>query len=348
MSALADLASDTPPSVSPFGRLSNGETVEAAVLSGGGLTARIITFGASLQDLRLAGHAPPLVLGLNSAAEYEHHGQWFGAIAGRVANRIAGAQFKLDGERYKITANEPSGAVLHSGPGGTGTRNWTIAEQGADFVRMMLLDPDGNMGFPGNLTVSCTWSLPGDGVLRVELVAESDKACPVNLAQHAYFNLDDGGASACHGHKLQIAAGTFLPVDQDGIPLGPVQDVTGTPHDFQRKRPIQIGAAPFGHDHNFCLDRRSGALRFAARAAGRTSGLAMDLYTTEPGLQFYAGQWIKPEQAGLDGLTYGPWSGFCLEPQGWPDAVNHPDFPSQILRPGEIYRQVSEMRFSKA
>lgn len=347
MSALADLASDTPPSVSPFGRLSNGEIVEAAVLSGGGLTARVITFGASLQDLRLEGHAPPLVLGLNSAAEYERHGQWFGAIAGRVANRIANARFSLGGVNHELEPNEMSGAVLHSGSGGTGTRNWTLAETGGDFVRMTLLDPDGHMGFAGDLAISCTWSLPGDGVLRLELEARTDMAGPVNLAQHAYFNLDDGGASACHAHKLQIAAGTFLPVDQNGIPLGAPQDVTGTPHDFQRKRPIQTGAAPFGHDHNYCLDRRRGPLRFAARAAGSASGLAMDLYTTEPGLQFYAGQWIKPEQAGLDGLIYGPWSGFCLEPQGWPDAVNRPDYPSQILWPGETYRQVSELRFSK-
>ena len=192
----------------PFGETPQGERVHRLTIEGGGLCARILTFGAVVQDLRLAGHAAPLVLGFEALSHYLDHSVYFGAIVGRYANRIGGARFILDGERFDTDAND-NGNTLHGGRAGLDRRVWHIAAAGADFVTLALHDPAGRMGFPGNLDVSCTYRLKPPATLAVELFATTDRATLCNLAHHSFFNLDDGGKSDVSGHRLSIAASAF-------------------------------------------------------------------------------------------------------------------------------------------
>ena len=205
------------------------------------------------------------------------------------------------------------------------------------------------MGFPGALDATCTYTIKPEGRLCVELSATSDAPTLCNLAHHSYFNLDDGGSGDILDHRLQIDAAAYLPVDDELIPTGVVEPVEGTAFDFRRARTIRM--APGGeqviYDHNFCLSAERGALRRIVRAEGASSGVAMEVWSTEPGVQFYAGHKAARTVPGLGGRSYGPYCGFCLEPQIWPDSPNRPYFPQAVLRPGETYRQVTEYRFSK-
>ncbi len=328
----------------PFGETPQGESVHRLTITGGGLSARILTFGAVVQDLRLAGHDAPLVLGFEALSGYLDHSVYFGAIVGRYANRIGGGRFVLDGERFDTDAND-DGNTLHGGRAGLDRRVWRIAASGADFVTLTVRDPDGAMGFPGNLDIACTYRLKPPATLAVELVATTDRSTLCNLAHHSFFNLDDGGRSGISGHRLSIAASAWLPVDARRVPTGAVLPVEGTAFDFQLARPIRLPGGAERYDHNFCLSAARGPLRQAAWAQGAASGIEMEVWTTEPGLQFFSGDFPAREVPGLDGIVYGPGAGFCLEPQIWPDAPNRPYFPQAVLRPGEEYRQISEYRF---
>jgi aldose 1-epimerase len=200
------------------------------------------------------------------------------------------------------------------------------------------------MGFPGNLNAVCTYRLKPSGVLSIELSATADASTLCNLTNHSYFNLDDGGAGDIPGHRIVIDAGAYLPVDADAIPSGVVQPVDGTPFDLRLAD--DIGASGVQYDHNFCLSAKQGPLRRAAWAQGAASGIEMETWTTEPGVQFYMGHKIKPNgPEGLTGRAYFPSSGFCLEAQTWPDSPNRPYFPQAVLRPGETYRHLTEYRF---
>lgn len=327
----------------PFGETPEGESVHRLTIAGGGLTARILTFGAVVQDLRLAGHDAPLVLGFGTLSRYLDHSVYFGAIVGRYANRIGGARFVLDGERFDTDAND-NGSTLHGGCAGLDRRVWRVAASGADFVTLTIRDPDGAMGFPGNLDIACTYRLKPSATLAVELVATTDRPTLCNLAHHSYFNLDDGGRGDISGHRLSIAAAAYLPVDARRVPTGAVLPVEGTAFDFGLARPIRLPGGEGRYDHNFCLSAARGPLRQAAWAQGLASGIAMEVWTTEPGLQFFSGDFSRRAVPGLDGIVYAPGAGFCLEPQIWPDAPNRPYFPQAVLRPGEEYRQVSEYR----
>jgi aldose 1-epimerase len=318
-----------------------------ASIAGGGMSARILSWGAVVQDLRLEGHRPPLVLGFERFDDYPARSPYFGAVVGRFANRIAGGRFAIDGEEFVIDRNEHGKHTLHGGRAGTGRRPWRIVDLGPDTVTLGILDPDGWMGFPGNLDVQCTYRLGGSGRLSVEMEASADRTTPCSLAHHSYFNLDDGGAGDILSHRLTIAADRYLPTDDDDIPTGAILPAAGTPHDFRVKRPVGLSGAATIHDHNYCLATVRGPMRPAARLEGARSGIAMAVATTEPGLQFYAGHGIAPGMAGLDGIRYGACSGLCLEPQAWPDAPNRPEFPNALLRPGERYRQRTEYRFER-
>lgn len=332
-----------------FGTLPDGETVRRITLSGGGLTAAVLTFGAVIQDLRLGGHAPPLVLGYERIEDYIANVNYFGAVAGRHANRIRGGRFAIDGEAYRIDPDRPEAHGLHGGSGGYARRNWRVAGAGPEYVTLTLHDADGAMGFPGTVEAACTYRLSESGTLSAVFEATTDRPTLCNLAQHSYFNLDDGGETEALDHSLRIAADAYLPVDADLIPTGEIAAVAGTPFDFRTDRPIRhVGAnGQVRYDHNFCLSPERAALRPVARLAGARSGVAMDVATTEPGLQFYAGHYTTPASPGLDGRRYDAFSAICLEAQTWPDSPNHPGFPQAVLRPGETYRQETRFRFSR-
>lgn len=329
-----------------FGRTAGGDEVRRVSITGGGLTAAIIDWGAVVQDLRLEGHAPPLVLGFEEFAHYPARSLYFGAIVGRFANRIAAGRFAIDGEVFRTDRNAAGGHTLHGGGKGVDKRVWRFVDTGPDFATLALRDAAGEMGFPGNLDIECTYRLLPDGRLSVELTAKTDAPTPCNLAHHSYFNLEDGGRSAVFAHRLLIEADAFLPVDGELIPTGVVQPTASTPFDFRHARPIRDDSDQL-YDHCFCLSAGRRPLARVAWAQAPVSGLEMEVWTTEPGLQLYTGQDVTGMPPGLDGIGYQPGSGFCLEAQGWPDSPNRPYFPSSLLRPGEAYEQVTEYRFRK-
>ena len=328
----------------PFGQTGTGEEINRVRLNGGGLSAAILTWGATLQDLRLADHPAPLVLGFERFEDYVERSPYFGATVGRYANRIAGGSFTIEGRRYQADRNYLDKHTLHGGGRGFAKRLWTITDQGPEHVILKLRDPDGAGGFPGTLEVSCAYRLKVAGTLSIEYRATCDQPTLCNLAHHSYFNLDDGGAGDALDHRLMLAAAAYLPVDGEMIPTGVVQPLDGTPFDFRQARPIRTAGEQVPFDHNFCLAAARGPLRQAAWAQG-ASGVELELWTTEPGIQFYAGHMVPRLAGGLDGRTYGPFSGFCLEAQVWPDSPNRPYFPQAVLWPGDVYHQTTEYRF---
>lgn len=330
-----------------FGTMPGGEVVEKVVLKGGGLTASIITFGAVLQDLRLEGHDAPLVLGFEDLASYLDHSPYFGATPGRCANRIGDGRFSIDGVHYQLELNEKGLTHLHGGSDGMARQNWTILDQGSDFVVMEAVDRDGRAGYPGTTRTMASFALKEGGVLAAVYETITDKPTIANVCHHAYFNLD--GRSDILGHDLMIAADHYTPVDDRLIPTGEIRSVENTAFDFREMRPIRFKSEEeqFGYDHNFCLSNDRTGKRSVALARSVNSGVAMEVLTTEPGIQFYAGVYLDVAVPGLGGRRYGPYAGFCLETQIWPDAVNHAGFPSAILRPGEVLRQETDYVFSK-
>ena len=330
-----------------FGTTPEGEAVQRVEIRGGGLTARILTWGAVVQDLRLAEHDAPLVLGFERFEDYPVHSAYFGAIAGRYANRIAGGRFTIEGRRFQADTNFLGRHTLHGGAKGTGKRVWRLADRGPDFVTLALTDPDGAMGFPGNLEIACTHRLKLPGTLSVQLSATTDQPTLCNLAHHSYFNLNDGGMNDVLGHRLMMPAQAYTPVDDDLIPTGVVQPVEGTPFDFLLPRPIgmKVDGEQVLYDHNFCIAAARGPLRQMAWAQGPNSGVEMEVWSTEPGLQFYAGHKVARTVPGLGGRTYAAYAGFAMEPQIWPDSPNRPYFPQALLYPGDRYRQTTEYRF---
>lgn len=331
-----------------FGRTPDGEPVHRIRIEGGGLQASILTWGAVIQDLRLAGHQPPLVLGFETFDYYPSHSPFFGAIAGRFANRISGGRFVIDGVLHQADTNYLGRHTLHGGDKGVGKRVWSLTGEGRDVVTLSLRDGHGEMGFPGNLDIACTYRLRTGGVLSVELSAVTDRPTLCNLAHHSYFNLDDGGTGDALDHLLEIDAADYLPVDGELIPTGSVTPVDGTDFDFRSPRTIRCEreGRQIEYDSNWCLAASPRPCSRAGSLRGGHSGVSMEVWTTEPGLQFYAGHKVAREVPGLEGRRYGAFAGICLEPQIWPDAPNHLQFPQAVLRPGERYRQTSEYRFS--
>lgn len=328
----------------PFGVLADGTAVEEASLALGPFEAKVISYGAVIRDLRLNGRS--LVLGLNTIEDYVAHSPHFGAVPGRYANRIAGGRFKLDGKTYQLTQNENQNH-LHGGKPGFSRRVWRIVEAGADTILLSLVAEDGEQGYPGRVEAFCRYRLLPPSTLSVEFTGTTDKPTIFNLAQHSYFNLD-GGADILD-HRMMIPAERYLPVDSQSIPTGEIAPVADTPFDFRQSRPIrrEFNGQRFTYDHNFCLGIAPYSTpRLAAAMEGPQSGLRLEVWSTEPGVQFYDGFKINVPVAGLDGKTYGPSAGLCLETQRWPDSPNHPDFTSAVLRPGETYRALTEYRFT--
>ena len=338
-----------------FGCTPAGESVERITLDNGILSCSVITYGAILQSLFVPdrnGNAADIVLGFDTLEEYLSDTEYIGATVGRFANRIAAGRFSLDGKEYTLATNAAPNH-MHGGEKGFSHRVWSVAELSPVHVTLSLFSPDGEEGFPGNLTVSVTYRLE-EAALSVEYHAETDKATPCSLTNHSYFNLDGHGADGITEQQLTVRASLYLPVDADGLATGTPEAVEGTPMDL--RQPAAFGLRMDndfpqlrlvdGYDHNYVVEDHDGSLRFAAQAVSHRSGITMTLETTQPGLQVYTANSF-PACRGKGGAAYCAKSSFCLEPQGFPDAPNHPEFPSTILRPGEEYRQAIRLCFHK-
>jgi aldose 1-epimerase len=346
----------------PFGSTPDGIAVEAVTLTSHGITARIITYGATLQSLLAPdrmGRAADVALGYDDLAGYVAKPQFFGATVGRYANRIAGAKFTLDGKAYSLAANNGPNA-LHGGAKGFDKVVWTIAEVKNGPVASVTLtytSRDGEEGYPGTLKASVTYALDDHQTLTTSYQATTDKPTIVNLTNHSLFNL--AGVPAARSildHRLMVNADAYTPVDATLIPTGELRNVVGTPFDFRQS--IGIGerirdasdaqiAIGRGYDHNFAL--RGGVTdtpKLAARVEDPISGRVLELYTTEPGVQVYTGNFLDGTTVGKAHVTYRQGDGLALEPQKFPDSPNRAAFPSARLDPGQTYRQTSYYRFS--
>lgn len=325
--------------VSSFGVASDGVEVLEVRIAGGGLSAAFLTWGCVTRDLRLDGLARPLTLGLASIDEYERHGgQHVGVIAGRCANRIAGGRFVIDGVEHQTTQNASAGATLHAGERGFGRAHWRLVDYGADHAAFAIRQEDGHEGFPGAIEAHCVYRLR-EGALEIELTARADAPTLCNLAQHNYYNLS--GAARVDDHELWLAASAITPLGADMTPTGRIE-LASTARDFSRRR--RIGAAAI--DVNYIL--ADGPRATPAPAARlRAGGVEMLMETTAPGVQLYTGDNLTPPPLSASGAPLGLRAGLCLEPQLWPDAAHHPHFPCAILRPGEEWRQVTRLSFSR-
>ena len=332
--------------VERFGILDGRDVLEVTLASGAGAVAKVLTYGAVIRDLVVPGARGPqrVVLGLNRIEDYAAHSPYFGAVVGRYANRIGGARFTLAGETHHLVPNEKGRNQLHGGPSGFGTRHWTLVEQTAASATLVLVSEDRDGGYPGRLVAICRYLWTEPATLRISLEAHADRPCPVNLTTHSYFNLD--GSPDIGAHDLMIAADAVTPTDADLIPTGEVRSVDGTPYDFRTLHPIGPAQNGTVYDINYVLRSRGPELARAAILQSVASGVRLDLWTSEPGVQFYGGHLLAVPAPGLDGARYGPRAGLCLEPQRFPDGPNHAHFPTCILQPGQVSRQISELRFS--
>jgi aldose 1-epimerase len=341
----------------PFGRTAAGEPVELYTLrNAGGLEARVITYGGTLVGLLAPdrdGRLADVLLGFDSLDGYLGPHPYFGSLVGRFGNRIARGRFTLDGATYTLPINNGENH-LHGGPGGFHTRLWHATVAG-DTLGLSYVSPDGEEGYPGRLTVAVTYTLTDDNALRIAYAARAAAPTVLNLTNHAYFNLAGGGDIL--GHELQLAAERFIPVDATQIPTGELREVAGTPFDF--RAPVAIGAhiadhdeqlrlANGGFDHCWVFGQGGGLGARAGRLHEPASGRMVELYTTQPGVQFYSGNFLDGSITGKGGVAYAKHSGLCLETQHFPDSPNQPAFPSTVLRPGERYYQTTVYRFGVA
>jgi aldose 1-epimerase len=336
-----------------LGSLPDGRAVPVFTLTGtGGAVVRIMPFGATLLSIRVPdrdGRLDDVVLGYDRLEGYLADRCFMGGVVGRYANRIRGGRFTLDGREVVLDTNDGANH-LHGGRQGFHHRLFDAQPAADGSLLLRLVSADGDGGYPGRLEVSVTYALAQDNALSVDYEATTDRATPVNLTQHSYFNL--AGAGSVRDHLLTIAADAYTPVDASLIPTGAHAPVAGTPFDFTRATAVgaRVGDAHeqlrhgHGYDHNFVL--RGGGLRQAARLEDPLSGRVLDVRTTEPGLHFYSGNFLGGEPAGRGGRTYAPHDGLCLETQAFPDSPNQPDFPSTIVRPGVPYRSRTVFAFS--
>ncbi|MEH6647863.1 aldose epimerase family protein [Sulfitobacter sp.] len=308
-------------------------------ISHGGLSAYLLFFGATLQDLRLQGTDHSLTLGYPDFEPYLKNSNYIGSAIGRVANRISGASACLDGDNIALDPNYLGRHHLHGGSGGSSHRNWRVLEPSQNEVVCGDVLPDGHMGFPGNLTVLASFSIADGHAFTITYKGRTDAVTLCNFAPQFYFNLD-GSADVRH-HQLSVAADHILTVDHEGIPSGDTAAVDGTPFDFRSSRPLAKGKEITSIDHNYCLDNQGPEGATVAKLSSLFSGISPNIQTSEPGLQVYSGSGISHPS------TVQAFAGIALEPQIWPDAPNHPHFPTAMLRPGEMRRQRSRFVLRK-
>lgn len=342
-----------------FGKTRDGQAVDLYTLSNAqGMEVRAMSYGGIILSLRVPdkqGRLGDVVLGYNSLEGYLTASPYFGSIIGRYGNRIAKGRFTLDGVEYKLAVNNGPNH-LHGGLKGFDKVVWhaePFKNKTGVGVIFTHTSPDGDEGYPGNLAVKITYTLTDQDELILDYHATTDKATPVNLTQHTYFNLAGEGSGDVLGHIVMLNADRFTPIDSTVIPTGELRPVKGTPLDFTRSTAIGARinqkdeqlAFGGGYDHNFVINRKGPGLVLAARVTEPTSGRVLEVYTTQPGVQFYTGNFLDGTITGKSGHTYQRRSGFCLETQHYPDSPNHPDFPSTILRPGEEYKTRTIYKF---
>jgi aldose 1-epimerase len=341
---------------SKFGNLPDGTAVEQYTLSNSaGITCKITNYGGIITELHVPdknGRLADVVLGFDKFERYLQGHPYFGAIVGRYANRIAKGKFTLDGKTYSLAINNGPNH-LHGGLKGFDKVVWQgvpLDSKDGATLKLSYTSPDGEENYPGTLKTEVTYTLTDKNELRIDYRAVTDKATPINLTNHSYFNL--AGTGSVLDHELKLAAKNFTPTDDTLIPTGEIKSVQGTPFDFTEAKTIgrdiaQLFAQPHrGYDHNFVLDNQ-GKMALAARVFEPKSGRVMEVLTDQPGVQLYTANFLAGTQ-GKGGNQYGKYGAFCLETQHFPDSVNHPHFPSAILRPGAEYRTTTIFRFSAA
>jgi aldose 1-epimerase len=304
-----------------------------------GFEVSIMTYGGAITSWKTPAD---IVLGFETLDEYVRNPRYFGALIGRHANRIARGRFSLNGVEYQLPCNNGANH-LHGGFNGFDKRDWTVREDD-NTLHLTYFSKDGEEGYPGNLSAFVDYTLR-DNELRIDYRATTDRDTIVNLTNHSYFNLR--GAGTILDHELTLNADHFTPVSEDLIPTGEIKSVEGTPWDFRKAKAIgsDLDDVPGGYDHNFVLRDWDATLRLAARLYEPTSGRALEILTTEPGIQFYSGNFLDGSFIGKNGVAYEKYAGLCLEPQHFPDTPNHPNFPLTTLRPGEEYKHTSVYRF---
>jgi len=345
-----------------FGKTGDGEQVDLFTLTNAGaMEVKITTYGAAIVSLLVpdrSGTPADVVLGYDMLEDYIAGGSYFGCIAGRYANRIAGGKFTLHGRQYRLAANE-TGNHLHGGLRGFDKVVWQAREFEDDTgtgLILSYLSPDGEEGYPGNLACTVSYILGTANELKIDYRAVADAPTIVNLTSHAYFNLAGAGTGDILNHELMINADRFTPVDDRLIPTGEMKSVQGTPFDFTR--PTAIGARidyddeqltfGRGYDHNWILNQEADGPCLAARAFERNTGRILEVYTTQPGLQFYSGNFLDGRGTAKAGRVYPHRGGFCLETQHFPNSPNQPDFPSTVLEPGSQYKHTTVYKFTAA
>lgn len=346
----------------PYGTTAEGQPVEIYTLTNArGMEVKIITYGGAITSIRVPdrnGVMANVALGFNDLRDYETRSPYFGAITGRFANRIANAKFTLDGKEYSLAVNDGTNS-LHGGILGFDNRVWeAAATEGPHAVSLVLryVSPDGEEGYPGTLDTTVVYTLTDSNELRIDYTATTDAPTVVNLTNHSYFNLAGNGAGTIYDHILMIAAERYTPINASLIPTGELAPVAGTPFDFRLPKAIAPGQRSGheqillarGYDHNFVLrdDFNDKSLMLAARVYEPTTGRVMEVFTTEPGVQFYAGNFLDATLVGSYGGLYRQCDGFCLETQHFPDSPNQPNFPSTVLRPGETFESTTVYQFS--
>jgi aldose 1-epimerase len=345
----------------PFGATAAGEAFLFTLAREGSPTVTVTNQGGFIVSILAAdrvGKVADVVLGYKDHAGYVSARDFMGCLVGRYANRIAKGRFVLDGKTYSLATNNGPNA-LHGGPTGFHARLWTpkvVSGPDGEALELTYVSKDGEEGYPGTLTAKVVYSLRADGGLVIDYAATSDAPTVVNLTNHAYFNLAGEGEGTILGHELQLESDAFTPVDATLIPTGAFAPLDGTPFDF--RKPTAIGARidaadeqirrGGGYDHNFVLRGKLGELRKVARVSEPKSGRVLEVYTTEPGIQFYSGNFLDGSLTGKSGKPYVKRAGLCLEAQHYPDSPNRPEWPSVVLRPGQTYRQMTVYRVTVA
>jgi aldose 1-epimerase len=321
-----------------------------------GFEVSITNYGGAVVSIKAPdrrGEFADVALGFDTLDEYLRNPRYFGGLIGRHANRIGLGRLSLDGVEYQLTQNNGVNH-LHGGARGFDKRVWKVIDPASDSAGISLglqyLSVDGEEGYPGNVRASVTYSLSADNAMEISYEATTDRDTIVNMTSHAYFNLASEGDIL--GHQLTLHAAAFTPVSKELIPTGEIKPVENTPMDFRRAKAIGADVKQAGgYDHNFVLQdyddsKSDGSLRPAARLYEPRSGRVLEILTTEPGIQFYSGNFLDGSFSGKGGVVYQKYAGLCLEPQHFPDAPNHPNFPSTVLKPGEVYKHVSVYRFT--
>ncbi|MGD1031472.1 MAG: aldose epimerase family protein [Opitutaceae bacterium] len=340
----------------PFGSV-DGKAVDQYILrNANGVTVKIMTRGATVTSIEVPdrqGKLDDVVLGFDNLKGYQDTVPYFGAIVGRVGNRIAKGRFTLDGKTYQLAVNNGPNH-LHGGIKGFDKVVWDAEEvpaKNGSAVKFSYLSKDGEEGYPGNCRVEVTYTLGDDNSLKLDYFVTTDADTPVNVTNHSYFNLDGPENGSILDELLTINADRYTPVDSTLIPTGELAPVAGTPMDFRKPTPIgarlqQVGGNPTGYDHNFVVNGGGGKLTFVARVSGPKSGRIMEVYSTEPGVQFYSGNFLDGTFVGKKGVAYKQYCAFCLETQHFPDSVNQPNFPSYVLKAGGTYKSTTVFKFS--